>query len=139
MYKRQLLTLGVFERIPPSKVPPGAKLLGTRWVFKLKPNGLFEGRVVVQGWSQVPGIDCGGSYAPVCRLQSIQMLFAVVAALGWSAQQLDVVTAFLNSVLDNPQYAELPPGYEDTDSQTGERWVMLLKNCLLYTSPSPRD
>ena len=34
-----LLTLGVFERIPLSKVPPGAKLLGTRWVFKLNPTG----------------------------------------------------------------------------------------------------
>ena len=97
-----LLTLGVFERIPLSKVPPGAKLLGTRWAFKLEPDGLFKGRVVVQGWSQVPGIDCGGTYAPVCRLQSIRMLLAVVAALGWSAQQLDVVTVLLNAVLDNP-------------------------------------
>ena len=133
-----LLTLGVFERIPLSKVPPGAKLLGTRWVFKLKPNGLFKGRVVVQGWSQVPGIDCGGTYAPVCRLQSIRMLLAVVAALGWSAQQLDVVTAFLNAVLDNPQYAELPPGYEDTDSQTGEPCVMLLKKALYGLKDAPR-
>ena len=86
-----LLTLGVFERTPLSKVPPGTKLLGTTWVFKLKPTGLFNGRVVVQGWSQVPGVDCGGTYAPVCRLQSIRMLLAVVAALGWSAQQLSLI------------------------------------------------
>ena len=42
------------------------------------------------------------------------MLLAAVAALGWYAKQLDVVTAFLNAVLDNPQYAELPPGYQST-------------------------
>ena len=65
------------------------------------------------------------------------MLHAVVAALGWSAQQLDVVTAFLNAVLDNPQYAELPPGYEYTDSQTGERCVMLLKKALYGLKDAP--
>ena len=91
------------------------------------------------------------------------MLLAVVAALGWSAQQLYVVTAFLHAVLDNPQYAELPPGYEDTDSQTVNQLARAMTKpskahmaaakhllrylagtidfciCLLYTSPSPRD
>ena len=46
-----------------------------------------------------------------------------MAALGWSAQQLDVVTAFLNAVLDNPQHAELPPGYEDTDYLTIDSYL----------------
>lgn len=76
-----LLTLGVFDRIPFSEVLSGAKLHGTRWVFKFKPNGLLKGRLVVQEWSQVPGIDCGWTYAPVFWLQSIRMLLAAVAAL----------------------------------------------------------
>ena len=66
------------------------------------------------------------------------MLLAVVAALGWSAQQLDVVTAFLNAVLDNPQYAELPPGYEETESNSGEGCVMLLKKALYGVKDAPR-
>ena len=37
-----LLTLGVFERIPLSKVPPGAKLLGTRWYSSLNPTGCLK-------------------------------------------------------------------------------------------------
>lgn len=69
----------------------------------------------------MPGIDCGGTHAPVYRLQSIGMPLAAVPALGWSAKQPDVVTAFPTAVLDTSQYAELTPGYEDTNLQTGKR------------------
>lgn len=37
-----LVTLGVFERIPSLKVPPGAIVLSTRWVFEHESNDLFK-------------------------------------------------------------------------------------------------
>ena len=59
---------GVYELVPASSVPSGKKVVGSRWVNKIKPDDLCKSRLVVLGWAQVPGIDCGGTFAPVCRL-----------------------------------------------------------------------
>ena len=48
-------------------------------------------------WSQVPRIDCSGTFSPVCRLQSIRMVFANAAELDYEVYTLDVETAFLNA------------------------------------------
>ena len=34
-------------------------------MFKRKADGTYKGRVVAQGWNQVPGVDCGSTLAPV--------------------------------------------------------------------------
>ena len=58
---------------------------------------MYKGRLVVLGWSQVPGIACGGTFAPVCRLQTIQMVLTFAAELDYDVYMLDVQTAFLNA------------------------------------------
>ena len=56
---------GVYELVPMLFVPSSQNVVGTRWVNKIKADGTFKSRlVVVQGWSQVPGIDYGGTFAP---------------------------------------------------------------------------
>ncbi|CAN0341510.1 unnamed protein product [Ascophyllum nodosum] len=55
---------GVYELVPMSFVPSSQNVVGTRWVNKIKADGTFKSRLVVQGWSQVPGIDYGGTFAP---------------------------------------------------------------------------
>ena len=55
---------GVYELVPMSFVPSSQKVVGTPWVNKIKVDGTFKSRLVVQGWSQVPGIDYGGTFAP---------------------------------------------------------------------------
>ena len=55
---------GVYELVPMSFVPSSQKVVGTRWVNKIKVDGTFKSRLVVQGWSQVPGIDYEGTFAP---------------------------------------------------------------------------
>ena len=46
------------------------------------------------GWSKVSGIDYGGTFAPVCRLQSILMVLAIAAELDYEIYMLDVQTTF---------------------------------------------
>ena len=72
---------GVYELVTITSVPNGRNVVGTRWVCKIKADGVCKGRLVVLGWSQVPGIDCGGTFTPVCRLQSIRMVLAISAEL----------------------------------------------------------
>ena len=44
---------------------------------------LQKSSLVVLGWVRVPGIDYGGTFAPVCRLQRIQMILAIAAELNY--------------------------------------------------------
>ena len=64
-------------------------MIGVRWVNKIKADDFFKSRLVVLGWEQVPGIDCGGTFASVCRLQSIRIMLAIAAELDYEVLMLD--------------------------------------------------
>lgn len=83
----------VFALVSSSSISPEHKVIGTKWVFKVKADHTLKCRVAVQGWGQVPGIDCGCTYAPMCRIQSIRMALAIAASQDWEVLQLDVQTA----------------------------------------------
>ena len=86
----------VFNLVSPDSVPREDKVIGVKWVFKVKTNHTMKSRVVVQGWEQMSGIDCGCTYLRVCGIQSICMALAIAASEDWEVLQLDVQTAFLN-------------------------------------------
>ena len=92
---KSLQDLNVYKLVPRSTVPPGQKVIGTNWVFKVKAKQVYKARLVVQGWNQVPEQDCGSTFAQVCRLQSVQMVLAIAAEMDCEVRQLDVKTAFL--------------------------------------------
>ena len=69
-------------------VPAGHKIIGSRWVYKVNADNSHMGRGVVLGWGQLPGIDCGSTFAPVCRLQSICMVLAIAAEYNRECWQL---------------------------------------------------
>jgi len=63
-------------------------------------------------WSQAPGIDCGGIFASVCRLQSICMMLATAAELEHEVFMLDVQTAFLRAAVEENVFVEMALGYQ---------------------------
>eukprot|EP00752_Nemacystus_decipiens_P018047 g16180.t1 len=70
----------VADLVTVDTLPPGASPIGSRWVFKVKPDGTFKARLVVQGYGQRHGIDCGGNFAPVCRISSQRTLLCTAAS-----------------------------------------------------------
>ena len=40
---------GAYELVPITSVPNGRKVGGTRWVYKIKADGVYKGRLVVLG------------------------------------------------------------------------------------------
>ena len=129
----------MFDLVSLASVPSEKKVIGTKWVFKVKADHTLKGRVVVQGWGQVPGIDCGCTYAPVCRIQSIRMALAIAAHENWEVLQLDVQAAFLNASVQEEVYVKTPPGYGSVDAATGLPQVMRLKKSLYGLRQSPRN
>ena len=39
------------------KKPPERKLIGSRWVFKVKKKGVIRARLCALGYAQIPGVD----------------------------------------------------------------------------------
>ena len=50
----------IARRVPITSVPAGHNIVSTRWVFKVKAKGTYKGRLVVQGFSQIPGVSTPG-------------------------------------------------------------------------------
>ena len=129
---------GVYEVVPALSVPAGQKVVGSRWVNTIKADDLFKSRLVVLGWAQIPGIDCGGTFVPVCRPQSIRMMLAIVAELDYEVLMLDVQTAFLNADVEKEVNVKMAPGYETYD-KSGVLFVMKLKKSLYGLRQSPKN
>ncbi|GJT60563.1 retrovirus-related pol polyprotein from transposon TNT 1-94 [Tanacetum coccineum] len=96
----QSITNEVWELVPQ---PRNMTIIGTKWVFrnKLEENGIIsrnKSRLVAQGYNQQEGIDYDETYAPVARLVLIRILLAYACALDFKLFQMDVKSAFLNSL-----------------------------------------
>eukprot|EP00903_Cladosiphon_okamuranus_P005795 g5742.t1 len=102
----------VFKLVPRAAVPFGHKRIKSKWVFKRKADGSHKGRLVAQGWNQVPGLDCGSTFAPVCRMQSLRLVFCIAAEFNLRLDQLDVSTAFLYADIQEKVFVEHAPGFE---------------------------
>ena len=118
--------LGVFELVPITSVPARHKLVGTRWVLKIKADNTYKGRLVAQGFSKVLGVDCGGTFAPVRRLYGIRMMLTIAAELDYEVHVLDVHTVFFNADVKENVYINMTPGY-NTNSKAGVPLIMKIK------------
>ena len=121
-----------------TSVPAGRKVVGIRWMFKIEADSTYKGRLVVQGVLKIPGVDCGGPFAPLCRLQSIRLMLAIVAKLDQGVHMLDAQTEFLNVNVKVDVFVKMAPGYE-TNDKAGVPLVMKLKKSLYDLQQSPKD
>ena len=97
-------------------LPPGRKVVGCKWVFKLKHScdgtvERFEARLVAKGYTQKYGIDYDETFSPVVRFSSTRCLLAFAVQNDLLIHQMDLETAFLNCKLDEEIYMQQPEGY----------------------------
>jgi hypothetical protein len=120
--------------------PKNHNVIGTKWVFQNKHNedSLVVGnkaRLVAQGYTQVEGLDFGETFAPVARLEAIQILLAYACAHNIKLYQMEVKSAFLNGNISELVYVEQPPGFEDPKSSNH---VYKLSKALYGLKQAPR-
>ncbi|XP_021900082.1 uncharacterized protein LOC110816268 [Carica papaya] len=70
------------------KRPEGRKVVGVKWVFRTKLNAdssinKHKARLVIKGYAQIYGVDYSDTFAPVARLDTIRLLLALSAQMGW--------------------------------------------------------
>jgi hypothetical protein len=120
--------------------PAEHNIIGTKHIFKNKTDehGTVvrnKARLVAQGYTQIEGIDFDETFAPVARLESIRILLSIDCHIGFKLYQMDVKSAFLNSVLQEEVYVEQPKGFQDPHHP---HHVYKLKKALYGLKQAPR-
>ena len=117
------------------EAPPGANIIGFKWVFKVKKDAAgntihYKARLVAQGFSQIGRVNYDNTYTPVAKLALSRVVITMANRLHLELHQVDIKGAYLNGVLNEDEvlYMQHPPGYKVADA--GMRVLRLVK--MLY-------
>ena len=93
------------------------KVISSRWVLrkKFRADGTIarrKARLVIRGFEQTYGVDYFATFASVIRYTTLRILLAKAAADDLEADHIDVNTAFLNPILEEDVYMEVPDFFD---------------------------
>jgi hypothetical protein len=88
---------GVWKVITKEQIPEGKKCVKSKWVFKIKKNGIFRERLVAYGYSQVSVINFTESYDDAV-INDVSFRIISIGMIVWdlNAKIIDIETAFLH-------------------------------------------
>jgi hypothetical protein len=97
-------------------LPPGRKAVGSCWAYAYKYDKSgqivhYKVCLVVQGFSQVEGLDYTGTFEPVAKYDTTCTFLSMVAKFDLKLNQMDIKMAFLNGQLNEDIYMCQPPGF----------------------------
>src|SRR5579871_2330869 len=115
-------------------------IIDTRWVFRIKRNldqsiEKYKGRFVVQGFTQIPGVDYDEVYSSVVSYTANKILITLAAKYDLIIYQMDMKSAFLNREVDTKLYIEQPEMFKEKDRKL---WVCKLKKGHYGLKQAPR-
>ena len=61
----KMINMGVWREVDKLERNANKRLVGSKWVFKIKRNGVYRARLVAKGFSQIPGEDFTENFSPV--------------------------------------------------------------------------
>ncbi len=121
----------VWTTIKRSAVPRKKTIVGNRWVYKKRSNGVYRARTVAKGYNQVPGVDFQENYAPVVNDVSVRIALICKLLYNLDDEQFDVETAFLYGDLEEEIYMEFPEGFAEYLKATTGLDLDGMEYCLL--------
>jgi hypothetical protein len=72
-----------------------------------------KARFVAQGFSQVEDLEFGETFAPVAYLETIRIPLAFATSKEFKLYQMDVKSAFLNTIIQEEVYVRQPLSFEN--------------------------
>ena len=111
-----MIRKGVWRITKKANVPQNRRLIGSKWVFKVKRNGVFRARLVALGYNQIPGVDYTDNFAPVINDVTYRLVLLNWLINDWDSQVIDVETAFLYGNLEEEIYLKCPEGLSEVQN-----------------------
>ena len=125
---RSMINRGVWRKTDRAKITKNRRLIGNKWVFKIKRDGTYRARLVALGYSQIPGDDYTDNFAPVAHDVSFRIALARMMVEKFDSLVMDVETAFLYGEIDEEIFMKSPVGMEEIDpGSSSEDCYQLLK------------
>ena len=112
---RSMIERGVWRKTDRKKIPNNRRLIGNKWVFKIKRDGTYRARLVALGYSQIPGVDYTDNFAPVAHDVSFRIALARMMVEELDSLVMDVETAFLYGDKSPVGIEEIDPGSSPED------------------------
>ena len=89
-----MLDMGVWRHVKRKDHPNDHRLVGCRWVFKVKRNGVYHARLVAKGFSQIPGMDFTDNYSPVVNDVTFRVVVARMLIENLKEKVVDIDNVF---------------------------------------------
>jgi len=90
-------TREVWKVVKRSEIEKGRRLIGCKWVFKLKRDGRYRARLVGLGYTQIPGVDYTDHFALVVSDVTLRIVFIL-----WLIHDLEEARS--DSFIDDPEF-----------------------------------
>ena len=112
---RSMIERGAWRKADRKKIPSNRRLIGNKWVFKIKRDSTYRARLVALGYSQIPGVDYTDNFAPVAHDISFRIALARMMVEKLDSLVMDVETAFLYGDIVKESFMKSPVGMEEID------------------------
>ena len=110
---KKMMDMGVWRDVKRKDCPNDHRLVGCRWVFKMKRNGVYHARLVAKGSSQIPGMEFTDNYSPVVNDVTFRVVVARMLIENLKGKVVDIDNAFLNGDLEHEISMKIPEGYDE--------------------------
>ena len=110
-----MINSGVWKKIDKVTIPENRRLIGNKWVFKIKRDGTYRARLVALGYSHIPGVDYTDNFAPVAHDVSFRIAWARMMVEKLDRLVMDVETAFLYGDIEEEIFMKSPVGMDEID------------------------
>nr|GEV13949.1 putative ribonuclease H-like domain-containing protein [Tanacetum cinerariifolium] len=129
-------TRSMARMVKEQDLPKGKRAIGSKWVFRNKKDkrGIVirnKAILVTQGHTQEEGINYDEVFAPVARIEAIQLFLAYASFMGFMVYQMDVKSAFLYGTIKEDVYVCQPPGFKDPNYP--DKYALVI-NLTIYVS-----
>ena len=126
--RKEMRDKEVWRKTERKKIPNNRRLIGNKWVFKIKRDGTYRARLVALGYSQIPGDDYTDNLARVAHDVTFRIALARMMVEKVDSPVMDVEIAFLYGEIDEEIFMKSPVGMEEMDpGSSSEDCYQLLK------------
>ena len=127
-----MLDMDVWRHVKRNDHPDMHRLVGCRWVFNVKRNGLYCARLVAKGFRQIPGVDFTDNFYPVVNDVTFRIVVATMIIEKLKGKVVDIDNAFLNGDLEHEIYMKIPEGYDEVINPRVDREDCLILQKAIY-------